>query len=519
MEERRIYRHRRRRRLLPYVLVTVVAVLGAGLVYELVGLPDVQGVIPSRDGYVATPSPTILVNVNALDKLADLHVSLDGKDVTAKAVRDGDRLSIAAGWLADGVHRMRLRGESSNLLRGTLDERWSFTVDTQSPQLKLDADVADGSISSSPAVISGTTDPGAMVSAHVETVPGQTDSAAPQTEAVSATAIGDADGKFSLALDVPEGPLKVSLSATDEAGNQAAKYLSAYVDATPPTLYVHNVAPTVHRTTFTIKVSARDTLRPPKLSVQLDGAAVALHGPAAAARLPLEDLSEGRHLVVFTASDGGGNVVKRQRAFVVDSTERFGVAELWPGARGKDVTALQSALIDRGVYQGHETGVYNATTAAAVKQFQEIVGMPVTGKVDDTTLVALSRRVVVDLSQLRLFLYQGDQLLRSYPVAAGQPAYPTPTGSYRVVSKVMNPTWYPPNSDWAKDAKPIPPGIANPLGTRWIGTSAPGVGIHGTPDDASIGTHASHGCIRMHIPDVEALFPDVVIGMRVVIQS
>jgi len=83
----------------------------------------------------------------------------------------------------------------------------------------------------------------------------------------------------------------------------------------------------------------------------------------------------------------------------------------------------------------------------------------------------------------------------------------------------MNPTWLPPNSDWAKDAKPIPPGATNPLGTRWIGTSAPGVGIHGTPDDASIGSYASHGCIRMHIPDVEDLYARVVIGMPVIIRQ
>ena len=87
-----------------------------------------------------------------------------------------------------------------------------------------------------------------------------------------------------------------------------------------------------------------------------------------------------------------------------------------------------------------------------------------------------------------------------------------------VTSKHMNPTWYPPNSDWAKDAEPIPPGTANPLGTRWIGTSAPGVGIHGTPDDSSIGSYASHGCIRMHIWDVEQLYEYVVIGMPVIIR-
>ena len=275
----------------------------------------------------------------------------------------------------------------------------------------------------------------------------------------------------------------------------------------------------MRKATFTVKMSASDTGRPPKLAAQLDGEAVRLRGPAAAARLAFEQLPQGKHVVMVTASDRGGNEVTERRTFVVDSTERFGHVVLWPGAKGKDVRELQRTLADRGVYDGGETGVYNAATAAGVEEFQDIVGLEPTGRVDQTTLVALGRRIVVDLSQLRLFLYQGDSLMRSYPVAVGQPAYPTPTGSYSVVSKVMNPTWYPPNSDWAKDAKPIPPGVTNPLGTRWIGTTAPGVGIHGTPDDASIGTYASHGCIRMHIPDVERLFSDVVIGMRVVIQT
>ncbi len=78
-----------------------------------------------------------------------------------------------------------------------------------------------------------------------------------------------------------------------------------------------------------------------------------------------------------------------------------------------------------------------------------------------------------------------------------------------------NPTWIPPNSPWAKGLEPIPPGPGNPLGTRWIGTSAPAVGFHGTPQDWSIGTAASHGCLRMHIPDVEKLYEQVQVGWTV----
>jgi len=86
-----------------------------------------------------------------------------------------------------------------------------------------------------------------------------------------------------------------------------------------------------------------------------------------------------------------------------------------------------------------------------------------------------------------------------------------------VVVKQRNPWWRPPDSDWAKDAKPIPPGPGNPLGTRWMGLDAAAVGIHGTPDAASIGYSASHGCIRMRVPEAEWLFEQVEIGTPVVI--
>ena len=107
--------------------------------------------------------------------------------------------------------------------------------------------------------------------------------------------------------------------------------------------------------------------------------------------------------------------------------------------------------------------------------------------------------------------------MRTFGVATGQSKYPTPLGTFEIVSMQRNPWWLPPDSDWAKDAKPIPPGPGNPLGTRWMGLTAPGVGIHGTPDAASIGYSASHGCIRMRIPDAESLFTSVDTGTPVFI--
>ena len=116
-----------------------------------------------------------------------------------------------------------------------------------------------------------------------------------------------------------------------------------------------------------------------------------------------------------------------------------------------------------------------------------------------------------------LHLYNGTQPWRTFQVATGQAIYPTPTGDWHVVDKQRNPWWRPPDSPWAQGLKPVPPGPGNPLGTRWMGLGFSGVGIHGTPDSSSIGYSASHGCIRMLIPDAEWLFDHVQIGTPVFI--
>ena len=127
--------------------------------------------------------------------------------------------------------------------------------------------------------------------------------------------------------------------------------------------------------------------------------------------------------------------------------------------------------------------------------------------------------IVIRRASNQLNLFDGPSLVRTFGVATGQSKYPTPLGAWEIVVKERDPTWNPPDSDWAKDAEPIPPGPGNPLGTRWMGLSAAAVGIHGTPDAASIGYSASHGCIRMKIPEAEWLFNHVDVGTPVYIVS
>ncbi|MDX6399831.1 MAG: hypothetical protein QOF27_437 [Gaiellaceae bacterium] len=125
--------------------------------------------------------------------------------------------------------------------------------------------------------------------------------------------------------------------------------------------------------------------------------------------------------------------------------------------------------------------------------------------------------IVIRRGSNRLYLYNGTHYQRLFAVATGQHQYPTPLGRFAIVVKWKNPWWYPPDSAWAQGQSPVPPGPGNPLGTRWMGLSAPGVGIHGTPSDGSIGYSVSHGCIRMHIPQAEWLFNHVEIGTTVFI--
>jgi lipoprotein-anchoring transpeptidase ErfK/SrfK len=132
----------------------------------------------------------------------------------------------------------------------------------------------------------------------------------------------------------------------------------------------------------------------------------------------------------------------------------------------------------------------------------------------------LGKVIIIRRDSKRLLYYNGATLKRVFRVATGQSSYPTPLGKYEIINKWRNPWWYPPQgSAWAEGAQPIPPGPGNPLGTRWMGISAPYVGIHGTPDAASIGYSASHGCVRMLIPQVEWLFERVDVGTPVFIVS
>lgn len=126
--------------------------------------------------------------------------------------------------------------------------------------------------------------------------------------------------------------------------------------------------------------------------------------------------------------------------------------------------------------------------------------------------------VLVDRGGFKLRLFKNLKLVKTYPIAVGQSGLETPAGLYTINDRQENPTWNVPNSAWAGDlaGKSIPPGPGNPIVARWLGIYD-GVGIHGTDDIGSLGSAASHGCIRMNPTDVIALYPKVPLGTPVYI--
>lgn len=124
--------------------------------------------------------------------------------------------------------------------------------------------------------------------------------------------------------------------------------------------------------------------------------------------------------------------------------------------------------------------------------------------------------IVLNVPERGIYFFLGGRFMQFFPVAVGRLGFLTPRGSFRVIEKIKDPTWYPPS--WADERAPVGPGQKNPLGDRWIGTSATRVGIHGTQSPYSIGMCISHGCIRMYPDHVRALFDQVSLGMPVRIE-
>ena len=148
------------------------------------------------------------------------------------------------------------------------------------------------------------------------------------------------------------------------------------------------------------------------------------------------------------------------------------------------------------------------------------VVLPVLKVNPKVTTENMPRTIVVRVDENTLYLYEGFEVVRSWSVATAMPGWITPQGDWNLYRKAVNPTWYNPALDsWGADLPAVVPGGPTaPMGTRALYITAPGlIRIHGTPADSSIGTYASHGCIRMHNWEIEELYPMVDVGTRVIV--
>jgi lipoprotein-anchoring transpeptidase ErfK/SrfK len=509
--------------------VTAVVAAGAFCGFQLATRPTIAAASPGPNGAVATRNPSISVTLAHADGLHGLRVAVDGRPTHLRSVGAG-RIVVPTRGLAQGRHTVEVSFNSENVFARRVARSWDFVVDTTRPQLALRGP--------EPYFVSG----GRVVRFH-----GRGEAGA--RVAVSwpgGTVRGrvSAAGAWRVRARLPEGSTTASVIATDRAGNTTATRRVVIVDTVGPLLQVTPPGegepltitdePTIYgtvgrdlagRLTFGAKVNGRSvgpigmvdaTEQSTETPALPEGARGAVTVDGRAFRITVGKLPQGRSDVEIWARDRAGNVSERTFPVMVDSTERLGQYTLVQGARGADVTELQERLAEARVYRKKTpSGVFDAATRKAVALYQRRHELGADGVVGPRTIRTLVGRIVINLSQYRLRLIRNGEVAASYPVAIGQTAFPTPLGKFRIVMMTTDPTWIPPDSPWAKGLGPIPPGPGNPLGTRWIGTSADAVGIHGTPAGYTIGSRASHGCIRMHIPDVEKLYEEVTMGMEV----
>jgi lipoprotein-anchoring transpeptidase ErfK/SrfK len=185
---------------------------------------------------------------------------------------------------------------------------------------------------------------------------------------------------------------------------------------------------------------------------------------------------------------------------------------------------LTPEIIGARVNQPRAIGMLGGTLTAdiALTAASRIVTLPVFYTKPKVMRSSFKSAIIVSINQCKIRLYYGAKLIKTYPCAPGQPAYPTPTGDFHVDSKTRNAPWINPGTAWAKGMPAeIPGGPDNPMGDSKIGINYSGVFMHSIPpgEFGSIGTHASHACMRMYPWDNHDLYKRVNLGDPVYIRD
>lgn len=479
----------------------VIAGFGIFAAWTYANRPLVASVSPAPGRMVNGTTP-IRVVVQSPDQVTAARLLLDGEDVTASAERTDGGFVLPMPKLPDGTHRMTVAIESSNPIEGSSTYAWSFATDRTPPRL---APAVKASWTTS-AEISGAAEPAARIVAT--------------WEGGDATTTADGGGRFALTPALPEGATAVTLTATDAAGNVTRTARTVRLDASRPRVRVAGADGWVRDTDRPKVYAFVESASPTTIVAKVNGQDAKVTPLPIGYTIETSRLPQGRNKLELFITNALGKTTTRRQAINIDSTDRLtNDLTLMPGARGNDVARLTRRLRIMKAWKGPLSWRYDEKVVDAVKAYQAKSGLPADGIARPALLARTSGKILVVQHAFKLYLYKDGKIAKTYSVAVGQSAYPTPTGDYVITEKIENPTWTPPNSPWAAGLEPIPPGASNPLGTRWIGTSAPLVGIHGTPQDWTIGSAASHGCIRMHISDVEDLYPRVTVGMPVEIRE
>jgi lipoprotein-anchoring transpeptidase ErfK/SrfK len=211
----------------------------------------------------------------------------------------------------------------------------------------------------------------------------------------------------------------------------------------------------------------------------------------------------------------------RYRGQPVRSLLRRAAAELHRPARDAALRLEDGEIVVQRARNGWalDRAAAVSDVMTALRSWRQEVRLDLEPVLPKITEEELGETITIDLSTNTLRLLDGFHVVRTYDVGTAMRGFSTPPGTWKVIGKQENPTWYNPDPDGWGAGMPltIPGGPSNPLGTRALYLDAPGIRIHGTPDTGSVGFYVSHGCIRMRMWEVEKLYPLVPIDTPVLI--
>ncbi|MDI6822245.1 MAG: L,D-transpeptidase family protein [Actinomycetota bacterium] len=498
------------------LMILILLICGWGTVYAT--FPRTFKLSPVNKGIISTNTARIHAKWSIFmgEKVEVVKALLDGKDVTDEIDLKRESFSYIPGIpLEEGEHRFFIKLKYRFLLSKDFGDGRIFIVDTQPPVISFKSDSSLIATRESKFELEGRIEPGARLRLRLN------------GKSLPTPTIRN-DGSFYLDITLPSERNILKAIAIDLAGNKGSKRLVLVVDRDSPIIreFSPDNKSVVKTSNPMIKVQVEEANSEiSEISLRVDGVRrESEYDPETESILCPLSLAEGKHSVELWIKDAAGNSAHAKWDFTVDSAETLGENAIAFGARGADVTELQAKLIMLGFDCGVIDGVFGPATRKAVEVLQEARGLPVSGIVASKEFEILragklpggpiaGARIVIQVSKRALYLYQGENLLKVYPIAVGRRSFPTPIGHFRIIRRDINPTWYPPG--WADVRHPIPPGPGNPLGNRRLLLSNPMYGIHGTNRPSSIGKAVTHGCIRMYPSDILELFDAVSVGTPV----